>query len=102
MNKPHHRSMEVIYKDVDLRRINPRKVNPRKNGTVHKNKGKICGANHTSINPISNERHTQSLRLVKYRSCPFYMVEGIEVITKEVESINTNCGVLCMDDLEKL
>lgn len=65
-------------------------------------KGKICGLKHGSLCAETRKKSSIGLRLSYKRRDPFFMVDGIVVEEQEIDSVNTNSGVLCEDDLKYL
>ena len=65
-------------------------------------KGRICGSKHPSICAETKKKATQGLLLSYKRRDPFFMVDGIVVEEQEIDSVNTNSGVLFEDDLKYL
>lgn len=65
-------------------------------------KGKLCGAKHIAICAETRENFRKGLILSYKRRDPFYMVDGVTTEEQEIESLNTNSGVLCEDDLKYL
>lgn len=61
-----------------------------------------CLKNHFSKTEEGRKRRKNTSDLNKYKSDPFYMVDGIEHEIKEIESMNTHSGVLQESDLHYL
>ena len=68
----------------------------------NKLKGKLCGAKHIAICAETRENFRKGLLLNYKRRDPFYMLDGIVVEEQEIDSVNTNSGVLFEDDLKYL
>ena len=65
-------------------------------------KGRICGSKHPSVCKQTKENMVKGLLLNYKRRDPFFMVDGIVIEEQEINSVNTNSGVLFEDDLKYL
>jgi len=91
----------MMVDGIDLRSKPPKQQKkPQWVGRKTTRCGKINGGeNHLAFNPKARAKMSASIKEIKYKRCPFYMVDGITVEKREAEPINTNSGVLYESEL---
>lgn len=85
----------------DLRTI-PKKQRKKNTRMVTSKRGKLCGANHITLNPNKTEILSKAIKLSKLKKDVFFMVDGLDIQEKLIDPINTNSGVLFEEELKYL